>query len=212
MARARRRGCTRSGACSALTEKPSELHQVVSMIRADQDDQKAGGANWRPMTNADLIIVERISRRVHPTYPEDISVLKERLTLYPQGSLVLGGPQGLVGYAIAHPWMRAQPPRLNTHLERLPAKPDTFYIHDLALLAEARRTGAGSAAIQLFVEQAERSMLKTLTLVAVAGSTEFWHRHGFRKVHADGAGPVLLSYGNAAQLMVRSLSGRGSGR
>lgn len=212
MARARRRGCTRSGACSALTENPPGPQQVVSMTRADQAIRKARGACWRPMTNAELIIVERISRRVHPTYPEDIGVLGERLTLYPQGSLVLGGPQGLLGYAIAHPWMRAQPPGLNTHLERLPNTPDTFYIHDLALLPEARRTGAGSAAVQLFVEQAKRSMLKTLSLVAVAGSTEFWHRNGFRKVHASGAGPALLSYGNAAQLMVRSLSNCSSGR
>ena len=174
-------------------------------MHARHEVKTTGEGRWRRMTLADLAIVEHIARRVHPSYPEDISVIAERLALYPHGCLVFGGPHGVLGYTIAYPWMQAHPPRLNTRLQRLPVAPDTFFIHDLALLPELRRAGAGSAAVHLFVEQAGSKMLKTVSLVAVAGSTKFWRRHGFREVGHEVAGPALLSYGDAARLMVRSL-------
>ena len=43
------------------------------------------------------------------------------------------------GYVLSHPWLYGTLPPLNTLLERLPAEPDTYYLHDLCLLPVSRR-------------------------------------------------------------------------
>jgi hypothetical protein len=95
------------------------------------------------MTQADLSAVESVSGHVHPAYPEDVQVLAERRDLYPRGCLVLPRGTGILGYAISHPWLSGQPPKLNTRVGRLPDPAETFYIHDVALLPEARGTALG---------------------------------------------------------------------
>src|SRR6201994_4413876 len=100
-----------------------------------------GPERWRRMTPVDLIAVENVGDAVHPDYPEDRDIIGERLRLYPEGCLVLDGEQGVRGYAVAHPWVFGRPPSLNTLLGQLPARADTFYIHDLALMPDARGLG-----------------------------------------------------------------------
>ncbi len=92
----------------------------------------------------------------------------------PDGCLVLPSRQGILGYAVSHPWLSGQPPQLNTRLVQLPVPADTFYIHDVALLPEARGTGAGGAVVRLLACQARSSGLASLSLVAVSGSVGFW--------------------------------------
>jgi len=163
-------------------------------------------AGWRGMTLADHLAVERIGVLVHPDHPEAPDIFAERLRLFPAGCLVLPGPAGLLGYAIAHPWRFGQPPRLNTLLGALPAQADTFYIHDIALLPETRRSGAGAAAIGLLAALAASLGLPNLSLVAIGGTHGFWQRQGFA-VHDDPALQAkLASYGPAARFMVRWLA------
>ncbi|HUZ62235.1 MAG TPA: GNAT family N-acetyltransferase, partial [Acetobacteraceae bacterium] len=100
-------------------------------------------ARWRQMTEADLPAVESVGRSVHASNPEDLGIYAERLRLYPSGCFVLQGGERIIGYILSHPWLSGQPPTLNSFLERLPSAPDTFYIHDVALLPEARGAGAG---------------------------------------------------------------------
>ncbi len=157
------------------------------------------------MTPADLPAVEQVSEIVHPAFPEDIAVLAERRHLYPQGCLVLPGGEGILGYAISHPWHFGQPPKLNTPLERLPVPAETYYIHDIALLPEARGTGAGSAVIRLLAGQAQASGLASVSLVAVNGSAGFWQKHGFDAVTDAAVTAKLLSYGASSSFMVRRL-------
>jgi GNAT superfamily N-acetyltransferase len=157
------------------------------------------------MDQADLPAVERVSDLVHPAYPEDVSVLAERHHLYPQGCLVLLGSKGILGYAVSHPWLFGQPPKLNTRLERLPVPAETFYIHDVALLPEARGTGAGSAVVCRLAQQARANGLASLSLVAVNGSIGFWQKHGFDAVADTTITAKLLSYGEASRFMVRRL-------
>lgn len=157
------------------------------------------------MTEADLPEVTAIGRAVHPGLPEDPGVFAERLRLYPPGCLVLLSAGGIAGYAIGHPWRLGPPPKLNTLLLRLPQAPDTFYIHDLALLAPARGAGAGGALVRRLAQRARRAGMSTLSLVGVSGSLGFWRRQGF-----DAAGDAALqhglaSYGDAARFMVRSV-------
>jgi hypothetical protein len=163
-------------------------------------------AAWRGMAPADLPAVERIGVLVHPDHPESPAIFAERRHLFPAGCLVLSGPADLLGYAIAHPWRFAQPPQLDTRLGALPDRPDTLYIHDIALLPGARRSGAGAAAVGLLAGLAETLRLPSLSLVAIGGSHAFWQRQGFAVQDDAALQPKLASYGPTARFMVRRLA------
>ena len=154
---------------------------------------------WRSMRAVDLPAVDRIAAVVHPGFPERPAIPAERLALYPAGCLVLERGGAVVGYAVSHPWHDGKPPALDMLLGRLPATPTTYYVHDLALLPEAR--GNGAAAVALLVVQAARENLATLSLVAVNNSVGFWQRQGFAVT-----GPAPASYGAAACCMARATS------
>jgi GNAT superfamily N-acetyltransferase len=152
------------------------------------------------MGPADLTSAEAIGEAVHAAYPEGPEIMAERLALYPAGFFVLGDGAGIAGYMVGHPWLFGQPPKLNMLLGSLPAAPDTFYLHDVALLPQARGAGAGEAGVRLLLRHAESHGFPTASLVAVHASEHFWRRFGFRPRACDG----LASYGEAASFMVRS--------
>ncbi len=151
---------------------------------------------WRPMQPDDLPAVNRIAELVHPAFPESPAIPAERLALYPAGCLVLERDGAVVGYAVSHPHA-GLPPALDTLLGRLPAVPTDYYLHDLALLPEAR--GHGAAAVALLMQQAMQAGLPVVSLVAVNGSVGFWQRQGFA---VTGAAPA--SYGADAACMARA--------
>src|SRR4051794_10781367 len=100
---------------------------------------------WRPMSAADLAAVEQIAELIHQAYPESDAVVAERLTLFPEGCLVLG--EAPIGYLVSHPGLVGRPPPLNCLLGGLPERPDCLYLHDIALLPQARGRNAGATAI-----------------------------------------------------------------
>lgn len=153
------------------------------------------------MTPADLPQVARVAERVHPDYPEDLAIFTERQRLYPPGCLVLEH-DGVRGYAFAHPWRFGHPPKLNTKLHRLPDDADTFYLHDIAILPEARGAGAGQAVVPLLRAQAAAARLGSLSLIAVGQSRPFWIKHGFSVHVSDTLRAALSSYGAEACFMV----------
>lgn len=152
-------------------------------------------SDWRPMTEADLPEVERLGNAIHQSHPERPEIFAERLALCPAGCLILGN---LDGYIISHPWTLGSPPALDTLLGALPAQPDTWYIHDLALHERARSTGAAPAVVARIATLAQGL---PLSLIAVGRSPGFWKRQGF----TPAALPVgkLASYGEGAAYMVR---------
>lgn len=157
------------------------------------------------MTATDLPAVLAIAAVVHPGYPEDEAVFAERLRLFPQGCLMLDGPGCPIGYVVAHPWRRAAPPALNSLLGELPSQAGCLYIHDLALLLQARGSGAGAVVVARLAEIAADAGLSRLALVAIDGSSGFWRRQGFREVHAPALAEKLASYDDAARYMERAL-------
>ena len=153
------------------------------------------------MRVGDLPDVERIGAIVHPSYPERAAVPAERLRLFPAGCLIalLGGTA--VGYAIAHPGIIGQPPALDSLLGALPGGADCLYIHDVALLPEARGLRQGAAVAGILVAVAKDHGFARLALTAVNYSIDFWSRQGFS------AAPIrksLGSYGEDAVYMVRA--------
>jgi ribosomal protein S18 acetylase RimI-like enzyme len=166
---------------------------------------EAHAGNWRRMAKADLVSVELIGTLVHPTYPEDAAVIAERLQLYPAGCLVLESGSAPQGYAVSHPWVFGRPPTLNTQLQELPISPDTFYIHDVALMPEFRRSHLGTTVIQLLVHQAKLDGLANISLVAVGRSLDFWRKNGFWAIEREEIRAAMSSYGEGATFMARSL-------
>jgi N-acetylglutamate synthase-like GNAT family acetyltransferase len=91
----------------------------------------------------------------------------------------------------------------------LPGDPETYYIHDIALLPELRGTGAAARAVALVLARAGNEKLATVSLVAVNNSA-IWMRHGFRQITFDKTRDAtfarkLRGYSNAAAFMVRQL-------
>jgi GNAT superfamily N-acetyltransferase len=157
---------------------------------------------WRPMHAGDLRDVERIGAIVHPRYPEREEVPAERLRLFPAGCLMAVRGGAAIGYAIAHPGVIGHPPALDILLGALPGNADCLYIHDVALLPEARGSRLGASATAYLAGVARDHGLRRLALTAVNDSAAFWSRQGFSAVQID---KDLASYGADAAYMARTL-------
>lgn len=157
---------------------------------------------WRAMGAGDLPDVERISALVHPGYPEREEVPIERLRLFPTGCLIATVGGTTVGYAVSHPGVIGQPPPLDTLLGALPLNADCLYIHDVALLPDARGLRLGEAVVGALMGIARHAGFTCLTLTAVNSSTAFWSRQGFS---IERTVKSLASYGEDAAYMVRLL-------
>lgn len=158
------------------------------------------------MTGADLPAVCAIADRVHVSYPEDDAVIAERQRIYPDGCAVFDCDGKVSAYTLTHPWRYAEPPALNVMLGSIPERPNTYYIHDLALAPEARGTGAGSAIVDAVIAHAKETGVPNLSLVAVNNSVPFWSRFGFEVVVEPTLAEKLLSYDADARFMVRKIS------
>jgi len=160
---------------------------------------------WRPMTPGDYPAVSAIADRVHVAYPEDAGIFVERQRLYPAGCAVLEHDGIAVAYAVTHPWRYAEPPALNTKLGALPEHPTTYYVHDIALLPEARGGGAAKAIVEAMLAHAAETGLANVSLVAVNNSQDFWRRFGFEVVAEPSLETKLKSYDDDARFMVLRL-------
>ncbi len=160
---------------------------------------------WRGMTPADLPEIKRVAEAVHQDFPESDAVFEERLRLYAAGCFVLCHDKRIAGYAVSHPWLYRKPPALNSLLQAIPREADTYYIHDVALLGEARRSGSASEIVRILVEHARERSFPNLSLIAVSGSPRFWQQHGFSIVSDADLDEKLLSYGSDARFMALAL-------
>jgi ribosomal protein S18 acetylase RimI-like enzyme len=160
---------------------------------------------WRAMTAYDLPAVQGIADTVHVDFFESPEVLAERLKLYQHGCYLLEVGEKPAGYVLSHPWTYGSLPKLNTLLNRLPAEPDTYYLHDLCLLPVARRVGAAGKIVEALAKHARAEGYPTMTLVAVNGSIPFWDRRGFEVTEVPELYGKLLSYEEGARYMVRRL-------
>lgn len=163
------------------------------------------------MRAGDVDAVEAIAARVHPGLPERRAVFEDRLTLAPHHCFVLVRDGRPAGYLLAHPWLDAAPPALDTVLGALPDRPAALCLHDLALLPEARGGGAATALVRAVLVRAVLARADAhagaAVLVAVGGSAPFWERLGFAAkvpvVNVQDTG--LGTYGPDAVMMRRAL-------
>ncbi|MGH6761336.1 MAG: GNAT family N-acetyltransferase [Phyllobacterium sp.] len=169
---------------------------------------KAGrNLDWRLMEVADLPSVSLVAAAVHPDFPEDDAIFAERLSLYPEGCFVLTDGTAILGYCLSHPWRSLSIPALDTLLGALPGETTNYYLHDIALLPEARSGGAASRVVSGIADNARRNGFATISLVAVNASGGFWERQGFVVQHEAELDAKLRSYSDDALFMVRQLNG-----
>jgi GNAT superfamily N-acetyltransferase len=141
-----------------------------------------------------------LANAVHLSYPEDPSVVRDRLAIWPEGCFVLDSGAGLQGYFVCHPWRLGAPPALNTALGALPERPDCLYLHDIALLRSAQGQGHALEALEIVIGQARASDLSAILLVAVGEAHGFWERVGFARYNkyspagSNGYGPEATAY------------------
>ncbi|MGO4675339.1 GNAT family N-acetyltransferase [Bosea sp. 2YAB26] len=168
---------------------------------------KVAGSHWRTMSVSDLDAVVAVAAEVHPDFPEEAAIFAERLKLFGDGCRVLDMGSGIAAYLLSHPWRELEPPALNAPLGALPPAPGTFYIHDLALLPQARGTGAAVLAVADALRLAQKFGLPSLSLVAVNASVGFWGKQGFSVVADPRLEAKLASYGSEARFMMRLVAG-----
>lgn len=154
------------------------------------------------MRSADLPAVKQLSDRIYPpALHEALAVYAEKLAFCPDGCFVLAAGDDLLGYLVSHPWRAGAPPALDRPLRLAPAAPDCFYLHDLALLPQARGHGAARAAIAIVLAITRARALAQVQLVAVGDAAPFWHAMEFRAL--AGASPA---YGPGACLMALEIT------
>lgn len=165
----------------------------------------ASPIHWRPLATTDLPALERMASIIHPDFFEERAVLAERQKLCPEGAWLLELAGHPAGYILSHPWRFGQVPALNSLLGAIPPDADTYYLHDLALLPEARGIGAARTVLDILSAAARAKGLATMSLVAVNGSQGFWQRHGFAVRQVPHLTTKLASYAATAAFMVRTL-------
>ncbi|HRQ83083.1 MAG TPA: GNAT family N-acetyltransferase [Azospirillaceae bacterium] len=167
-----------------------------------------GWANgWRAMTAADLSAVSAIAAAVHEDYPEDDAVFAERLALFPAGCRIALRDGAAVGYALTHPGVIGAPPPLNSLLGALPPQPDCYYIHDVALTAQARGLGLGRSLADHAEKLARDLGLPLLALAATPLAADYWLKLGFAEgLGGDRAAAALAAYGGGMRYLVRAVS------
>jgi hypothetical protein len=160
---------------------------------------------WRPATAGDLQEINRIADQIHITLPERDEVFEEKIRLSPETCFVLVRHNELVGYGISHPWYLYNVPALDTFLGALPSLPECLFIHDVAILPEARGGGAAGTLVELVNDIARSREIPYLALVSVYNTEPVWARYGFRTVSDPTLAEKLRQYGDIAKYMIRKL-------
>lgn len=157
----------------------------------------------RAMGPGDLDPVFDLQCRAHGAdYHEPRVALASRLAHGSGFCLVAELGRRPVAYLLAHPW-RGSAPVLHRPL-RQDGAADHLFLHDLAVLPEARSTGAGKALVATLVKRTRSAGFGEIRLVAIAGADGYWLRQGWLAIPNA---RLDRSYGTAAKWMRRRLFG-----
>jgi N-acetylglutamate synthase-like GNAT family acetyltransferase len=98
-------------------------------------------------------------------------------------------------------------PSLDSLLGALPSSGEVLYLHDVALLPEAKKRGAVGSLLPLIYATARAAELDRLALTSVNGSAPVWRRYGFKEKSLPHLSAILATYEDAAHYMVRETRG-----
>jgi len=157
----------------------------------------------RMMTAVDIPAVLRIQAVCYAELTrESNESLHAKLIASQSTCLTASLEDSVVGYLISLPWELSNPPILHAETCRLPLSPNCLYLHDLAVMPNARRCGVGRALVDAFLAQLRELDLGRASLIAVQNSAQYWERYDFRAVPLPESMKAKLStYGKSAVYM-----------
>jgi predicted N-acetyltransferase YhbS len=158
----------------------------------------------RTMAEADIPAVLEIQAVCYTEVtPESDASLHAKLRASQSTCFIASLEGDVVGYLISLPWECSNPPALNATTCRLPRAPDCLYLHDLAVVPGARKSGAARALVEACLTQMTILGLDRASLVAVQNSAPYWERYGFRAVPPSAPLQAkLATYGTGVAYMV----------
>lgn len=162
-------------------------------------------ALWRAALIEDAETISAIEHRVHTVAHESIAVFREKIALFGAGCRILVKGERAVGYGLAHPWRSDDVPSLDCLLGAIPSDAVCLFLHDVAILPEARAAGASRAFVDHAIWIAAQEQLPCLALVSVDGTEGLWRRRGFVPSPSAATSAQLGPYGGGAVYMVRRL-------
>ena len=140
-----------------------------------------------------------------PFFHESAAAFRAKLLASPDTHWLCRREGIPLGYLVTLPVAEGKLPALDADTVIMTDKPEWLYVHDLAVLPEARSLGLG----RRFMAEAERVAgakgLRGLALVAVQGAEGYWAKAGFgvkTGVSAELAAK-LASFGDGAVYMER---------
>ena len=161
---------------------------------------------WAPATDNDIMLAARLGNKVHLSYQEDFRTINRKYELFSEGFYALKDAAGdLSGYAIFHPWIYGEPPRLNQYFEQIQDTCECLHLHDIVVADELRGRGHTSAFIRIFLEAAKNKDKPKATLVAVGGTESLWRHFGFQDPGLQSSKDALLSYSETSIYMARDI-------
>jgi GNAT superfamily N-acetyltransferase len=164
-------------------------------------------ALWRPASLDDIGAMLRIEAVCHPLFPERAEIHAEKIGLFGAGCRVLAQEGVVCGYGLSYPYRLGVVPPLDRFMGSLRADADCLFIHDVALLPQARGQGAAGTFVGDAADLAWGLGLAHLALVSVYGTTRVWARYGFVETAPRGEAGTLAGYGATARYMVAGAVG-----
>lgn len=162
----------------------------------------------RELTIEDIPAVLTVQSDAYaPPLIESGDTFRSKLLEYPLGCLGFFAGDRLVGYAFSHPWNDDCVVKLDSEPLDIPANPNCFHIHDVAVLKDYREKGIAKQLIQAIIALARELGLHRFLIVSVQNSERFWARQGF-VAHEK----FMYGRGMSGVRMVLDLGGTGSGR
>jgi GNAT superfamily N-acetyltransferase len=162
-----------------------------------------------PMTLEDIEDVSKVQKE---TFTQDLcelhSVLLNRFETFGQYFHVAKNGEELIGYMIAFPWKSGETPVNNQNFPKMIPTPDCFFIHDITLLPAARGTGLARSMIEKACETGRLLGFKTISLVAVAQSGNYWDKNNFLEymdISIEKKNALIANYGKGSRLMQKTL-------
>jgi GNAT superfamily N-acetyltransferase len=135
-----------------------------------------------------------------PELWESNDSFRARLNLFRAGCWAcVNKSNEVVGYMFSHPYLKGHIVPLNCEDFQLPAHPDCYYIHDIAVLKEYRGRGIAKRFLEIAIRVALACGFDEIRGVSVLGTHTYWHKHGFTDV-AD------IHYAGQAKVIVLDLS------
>jgi len=147
-------------------------------------------------------ILEIQDEAYHDVGPEQLDVLKSKQSASPETCFVCVSDQDdILGYLLAHPWSRSEPPKL---FEPLPdiGNSDSIFLHDMAVSSRSKGQGIGRSMMAELIKASVLKGVKRIALVAVQGADSFWSLLDFKEISGENMCP---SYGENAILMEKVL-------